>query len=128
AAGVPFDGGVLDARVDAKTLCSGNETACDVFLSCGCQPAQKCTPGASGLSCLMAGAKNAGETCAADEDCARGSLCAPYAGQTTCLAFCDDQHACPSGRACYIVASDFGGHPAAQVCGPTCALLSQDCP
>src|SRR5262249_29210144 len=51
-----------------------------------------------------------------------------YAGQTTCIAFCDEVHPCAGGRACYIVAADLAGRAQAQVCGPTCALLAQDCP
>src|SRR5262249_16925514 len=127
-AGPPADAGRPDAFIaDAKLACTGNETTCDPFLSCSCGAMQKCTPGTSGLQCLSAGSKPPGDTCSSDGDCSRGTVCAPFAGVSTCLAFCDVVHPCGSGTFCYIVASDLSGHPVGMVCGPTCNLLAHDC-
>ena len=124
------DAGIADSsvvRLDAPTTCSDAATSCDPFLSCGCAPAEKCVPAGNGLACQPAGTGAADTPCSADPDCARGTVCIAYAGQTSCHAFCDDVHACSAG-ACYIRAADQSGHPVGTVCGPTCSLLARDCP
>jgi hypothetical protein len=128
AAAAPFDAPPPDGRLDAKLACTGAETVCDVFLQCGCKSTEKCAPGDNGLVCTAMGAKPPGDVCGGDNECSRGTLCAPYAGTTTCLAFCDDFHPCGTGEFCYVIAKDRAGVAAAHVCGPTCDLRAQDCP
>jgi hypothetical protein len=133
--GAPPDAAPADAATtcvappDAPTTCGPSDAGCDPFLHCGCGAEQKCTAGTVGLECVPSGAKGAGETCAGDGECARGTVCVPFFGVTQCMRFCDPAHACPSGEACYVIVTD-RQQPArqvAEVCGPTCALLAQSC-
>jgi len=125
-------GGPVDAPVhgDARTICDDGGTSCDVFLSCGCAPADKCAPSSvtSGLACMPAGSGAAGDSCGSDASCARGTTCVSYAGATTCHPFCDNAHPCPQTSACYIEAADRAGFQVGMLCGPSCSLLGQDCP
>lgn len=122
--------GAVDAPVhfDARTTCDDGGTSCDVFLSCGCAPTDKCTPATNGLACMPAGSGAAGDSCGSDATCARGTTCVAFAGATTCHPFCDDAHACPASTACYIEAADRNGVQVGMLCGPSCTLLTQDCP
>jgi hypothetical protein len=126
----PAVAGGCEPVADAATACPApGEAACDVFLHCGCRDDQKCTVGTIGLACATAGWRQAGETCTSDDECARGTLCAPFFGVTRCLQLCDAAHACPDGQACYVTVHDGANPPRriGEVCGPTCSLLAQDC-
>jgi len=115
---------------DAPTECPPTPPPiCDVFLSCGCDPGQKCSSGQSGLACVAAGTKVAGEACAGDGECVPGTVCLSYGGSQTCRVFCDDVHPCGADEACYVGVNDRSVPPkvVATICGPTCILLVQDC-
>jgi hypothetical protein len=134
SSGVPQipDGGPADAGPpDAWTMCpSDAPPSCDFFLSCGCNtPAEKCAAGDNGPSCFTAGANAFDEVCTSETDCPARSTCAPYFGTSLCLEFCDSQHACPSGEACYIDVEDRQAPPdvIGHACGQACSLLGQDC-
>jgi hypothetical protein len=116
-------------RPDAPTECPPTPPpTCDVFLSCGCDPGQKCSSGQSSLECVAAGAKLAGEACAGDDECVPGTVCLSYGGPIICRVFCDDLHPCTADEACYVGVNDRSmTHIVAAICGPTCILLAQDC-
>jgi hypothetical protein len=128
-----FDaGGVADAgRIDAPDKCPVTPPpVCDVFLSCGCDPGAKCTVAQTGVACMAAGSNQIGQDCHNDVDCEAGSVCLLYGGATTCIQYCDVLHECKGAdQACYVGVNDRSVPPVvvAQVCGPTCSLLDQDC-
>lgn len=126
-----FDAGGDGGRIDAPDKCPPTPPpVCDVFLSCGCDPGQKCTSAEVGLGCMNAGSNQIGQNCASDTDCAPGTVCLLYGGATTCVQFCDVLHECVSADlACYVGVNDRAVPPnvVATVCGPTCSLLDQDC-
>ncbi|HKA87204.1 MAG TPA: hypothetical protein VKE22_06030 [Haliangiales bacterium] len=126
-----FDAGADGGRIDAPDKCPPTPPPmCDVFLSCGCAPGQKCTSAQVGLGCMNAGSKQVGQDCANDTECAPGTVCLLYGGTTTCLQYCDVLHECKQGNtACYVGVNDREVPPVvvATVCGPTCSLLDQDC-
>ena len=125
----PLDAAICTPAPDAQpaTSCVPDAGACDYFLHCGCGATSKCTVGDTASVCGGAGGKAPGEICAADADCARGGFCSSFAGATTCLAFCDDAHRCPSGQECYVTVNDRTGRAAGRVCGPVCSLLGGSC-
>jgi hypothetical protein len=134
---VHLDGGSADAGgPDARTECSDPEpppTACDFFLSCGCNVAagEKCSIDSNNSmrACFQAGDKAPGATCGDETECQAGSLCALFGGGNAmrCMQYCDPAHTCPStpvAQACYIPVFNVVD---ARVCGQVCDLRGQDC-
>src|SRR5262249_9341638 len=126
-----FDAGADGGRIDAPDKCPPTPPPmCDVFLSCGCAPGQKCTSAQVGLGCMNAGSKQVGQDCANDTECAPGTVCLLYGAPPPLLPYCDVLHECKQGNtACYVGVNDREVPPVvvATVCGPTCSLLDQDC-
>ncbi len=90
------DSDVLDARdvrdavaVDATSVVDGC-TGCDVVAQTGCCAASDaCYPRPGADYCAMPGAGVEGAACTLNEDCVKGSFCAPVAGSGVCYRVCD---------------------------------------
>jgi hypothetical protein len=130
-AGAPIDAlvPVPDARLDCPDPLPA-PTACDFFLSCGCDVAggEKCSinNNTNQRGCFLAGPGLTGATCDHETECQAGTLCAIFGGSTawTCMQYCDDAHDCPADLGCYLPVENVAD---ATVCGPICDLLGQDC-
>jgi hypothetical protein len=71
--------------------------------------------------------------CVTDTDCASGSVCAQFQGDTFCAQSCGSANACPSGRSCSIETTYNGKQvsvciPDGNACGPSMAPMDAGCP
>lgn len=130
----PFCGdGNCDAPLEDQSNCPvdcGNGCAdpiCDLWLQCGCQGTQKCTiDSADAHACLTAGSTSHGQTCAADGECAAGTICVgPSAQDLRCHQFCVTNSDCPGtggGGVCVITLVDANQDPI-----PGATMCTADC-
>ena len=89
---------------------------CDLLAQTGCANGLKCdlacdlTTGSTVTLCDTAGPHAAGEGCAANDPCMRGSICATVSGQgAACRKLCAGPGDCPTGTTCDVRPVTFCG-------------------
>ncbi len=110
---------------DCGTNCS--DPICDLWPQCGCQTGQKCSiDSADNHACMTAGSTPQSQPCAADGDCAAGTMCVgSSATDLRCHQFCVGDNDCPGtggGGVCVISLVDSAQQPI-----PGATMCTTDC-